>query len=328
MKRLLVLVALILVPKFAAAQGSKVAVGDLTQGRRLFSLHCASCHGFEGRGGGNIVTMPAAPELVGPERMTLMSDAQIFALIDKGGPALDKSEMMPAFGTGLSDLDMWDLVAFLRSQHLTLTDFYPDAAAFFGNTYTIDKWGAERHQALTRVSLPKDQAYTVLGVYQGTQPPSGPRLIPDTPLELAKVDRKSKVGYVVFVAGTLPGVQGEQILGVSMSNSGIVWKVLANTKSPKVRAQLARVMERWEGYGDKGMKTAFEGRGKKERQIAKAWTEIYSRAMEAAVMFDKAERERHWADSEFGGPADPEASVEGGILKVDQGKKKKRKRRR
>lgn len=312
----------------AADTGEKTRVGDVTQGARLFAVHCASCHGALGKGGGAVKTVPPAPSLDDPAQMTLMSDRQVFELIKGGGPALGKAETMPAFGDALDPLQMWDLVAFLRSRHLEIGDFFANAESYFGEPYTIDKWGAERHFKLTHVKLPKDdRTYTVLGIYKGTPGPEGPRLIPNTPLAVSQIDRQSKIGYVVFVDAKVPGVKGSHLLGISMDKGGLVWAIKVNTDDLKVKKQIESLLASWEGYGYKGMKEPFEGgRSRKERALAKAWTEIYSRAMEAVVMFDKAERERHWADEDFGGPKEPDASVEGGELQIIKNKKKKGRR--
>ncbi len=319
-----------LTPALARAEDTKVHIGDLRQGSRLFDLHCRACHGANGRGKGLIQSDPQAPALNDPARMTLRSDGQVFALIQKGGSKLGRSQAMPAFGESLDDLEIWDLVAFMRSRHLGLPDFYPDAESFFGDEYTLDEWGLERHEMLTSVKIKKaDNRYTVLGVNKGTQGPEGARLIPDDPLALSKIDRRSKVGYVAFVRGAVPGLKGTHLFGISMDNSGLVWKIRVNSDNAATKKKVEKLLGTWEGYGNKGMKEPFMGgRSKSERAVAKAWTEIYSRAMEAVVMYDKAERERHWADSNFGGPADPEASVEGGELKVGKDKKKKKKRKK
>ena len=311
-----------------AEEAAKTHIGDIRQGSRLFDLHCRSCHGDEGKGGGAVKSEPPAPALNDPSRMTLRSDGQLFAFIKMGGAKTGLSPVMPAYKDSLDDLEIWDIVAYLRDRHLGLPDFYPDAESFFGDEYSLDEWGLERHELLTTVKL-KDAAnkFTVLGVYKGTQGPEGARLIPDDPLALSKIDRRAKVGYVAFVKGSVPGVKGSYLFGISMDNGGLVWKIRANTDNLAAKQKLEKMLEVWEGYGNKGMKTPFEGgRSKSERAVAKAWTEIYSRAMEAVVMYDKAERERHWADSNFGGPADPEASVEGGELQVGKDKKKKKKR--
>ena len=302
----------------------KARVGDDVQGRRLFALHCASCHGAEGKGRGTVATVPPAPALSDPSRMNLISDAQLFRLVKDGGKSLGRKPTMPAFGPAVSDLEIWDLVAYVREGHLSVTDFFPDAAAYFGDRYTIDKWGLERHQALTGRKLkPEDATFTVLGIYEGTQGPEGVKLIPNDPLAVSEIDRTKKIGYVVFVDAKIPGVRGEHILGIGMDKTGLIRKVRVNGGDPRTARKIEKLLARFEGYGRKGMKQPFTGgRSKRDRQLAKAFTEIYSRAMEAVVMFDKAERERHWADEDFGGPKEEDATVEGGILNVKQKRKR------
>jgi mono/diheme cytochrome c family protein len=305
-----------LVPVAAhAGEATKVMVGDQVQGRRLFAIQCASCHGPGGAGGGQVHTVPPAPSLTDPARMSLVSDRQLFALIEKGGPALGLKDTMPAFGGGLSDLDAWDIVSYLGSRHLEVTDFYPDAAIYYGKAYTIDQWGAQRYQQLNHKKLPDDQrTWTVLGIYKGTQGPEGPHLVPDTPLAVAKLEPQDKVGYVAFVDAKLPGVRGTVLLGIAMDVHGQIEKVLANSTDARLAHKVDRMLETFVGHGRKDQKRVLRGHG--SMRLRKAFTEIYDRAMEAVVMYDKAERERHWADSDFGGPKGPESTIEGGTLKV------------
>ena len=318
MRRTILVLALVLglVPAAAHADGAaKALVGDQVQGRRLFAVHCASCHGMGGAGHGRIETVPPAPALTDPARMSLISDRQLFTLIQKGGPALGLKPTMPGFGGGLSDLDAWDIVAYLGSRHLEVTDFFPDAAVYYGKAYTIDKWGAQRYQHLIHQKLADDaRTWTVLGIYKGTQGPEGPHLVPDQPLAVAKLEPKDKVGYIAFVDAKLPGIRHTVLLGIAMDVHGKIEKVLANATDGRLAHKVDRMLHTFVGHGRKDQKHVL--RGHASRRLRKAFTEVYDRAMEAVVMYDKAERERHWADSDFGGPKGPESSISGGTLKV------------
>jgi mono/diheme cytochrome c family protein len=302
----------------AGASQDRVHRGDLIEGGRLFTMHCAACHGETGTGEGAVRTTPRARDLTQPARLNLLSDRQVYDLVRQGGPSLGRSQVMPAFGGSLSTLELWSLVSFLRTRHLSITDFYPFAESYWGESYTIDEWGLERYQQVVGQPLPEGQrTYVVLGIYRGTQGPEGPRLIPNDPREIAKIQRRSKVGYIVFVPMTIPGIDGEHVLGVSMDNNGIVYDIKANTRDPALSERIERTLSEYVGEGRKGQREPFTARGP-AAVLARAWTLTYFRAMEAVVMFDKAERDRHWADSAFGGEGDPEAHVEDGDFDVKQ----------
>jgi mono/diheme cytochrome c family protein len=74
---------------------------DAAQGRHLFLMNCAHCHGDDARG-------DEGPDLHNLHR----SDARIHEVITAG----IKGEM-PSFGKKLGDPDVRELVAYLRTLH-------------------------------------------------------------------------------------------------------------------------------------------------------------------------------------------------------------------
>ncbi len=82
---------------------------SLENGRRLFEIYCAHCHGPNAKGMGIVSTkFIPAPDLTLPlfkER----TDGFIYGQIRSGGP------LMPPHGEVLSAAERWDLVNFLRS---------------------------------------------------------------------------------------------------------------------------------------------------------------------------------------------------------------------
>ncbi len=314
----IVTIAAACLPVLPAMAQDQLHSGDVREGSRLFSIHCAACHGPEGTGDGTVRTRPSPADLTDPSRMNLLSDTQLLELIRKGGPVLGRRDAMPGFEEGISNLELWGLASFLRTRHLSITDFFPFAANYWGESYTIDEWGLERYEQIVGEPLPEDErSYVVLGIYRGTPGPEGPALIPDDPREIAKIKREDKVGYIAFVPMEIPGISGEQVLGISMDNNGIVYDIMANTQDEDLARRVQDVLFDYIGEGRKGMRQPFTARGP-AAELAASWTETYHRAMEAVVMFDKAERDRHWADSAFGRGEDAAISVEGGELDVDQ----------
>ncbi len=93
------------------------AAGDPARGRTLYLERCALCHGDRGQGwdwGRKVETPPVpVPDLAqaGPQR----SDAFLFDIVKHGGEAVGRTRFMPPFGFQLSDADVWDVVAYVRS---------------------------------------------------------------------------------------------------------------------------------------------------------------------------------------------------------------------
>lgn len=81
---------------------------SVENGKRLFVIYCALCHGPDAKGGG-----PVAPKFVPPPDLTLdlfleRSDGFLYATIRDGGA------LMPGQGEALSPRERWDVVNYLR----------------------------------------------------------------------------------------------------------------------------------------------------------------------------------------------------------------------
>jgi len=77
----------------------------IARGDRLFSITCTSCHGTSGYGS------PMAPALNNALFLSSTSDAQIRQIIAMGVPGT----VMPAWSSRLSDAQLNDMIAYLRS---------------------------------------------------------------------------------------------------------------------------------------------------------------------------------------------------------------------
>jgi len=82
-----------------AATQSPELTADAAQGRHLFVMNCAHCHGVDARGEG--------PDLHNLHR----SDARIREVIAA------ESKAMPSFGKKLGDPDVRQLIAYLGTLH-------------------------------------------------------------------------------------------------------------------------------------------------------------------------------------------------------------------
>ncbi len=83
-----------------------------------YRLYCVQCHGLRGNGQG--INQTAGGLGVSPrdhtdaEGMGKLSDAALRLAIAEGGDAVQKSELMPAWGKTLSAKEIDDLVLYLR----------------------------------------------------------------------------------------------------------------------------------------------------------------------------------------------------------------------
>ncbi len=104
-----ILIAAALLPTVAQANGAK--------GRSLYAKYCISCHGESGKGDGPAggALNPKPRDLTDRAYMAGVKDEYLAAIIQKGGPALGKSALMPAWGAMLKDDDVRDVVEFVRS---------------------------------------------------------------------------------------------------------------------------------------------------------------------------------------------------------------------
>ncbi len=102
----------------AAALASFAAEkGDARAGKARYESLCASCHGMKGKGDGPAgAALPVKPQdQTDGRRLNALADEYLFDIIGKGGAGKGKSPLMPAWGGQLSDQDIWNVVAYIRS---------------------------------------------------------------------------------------------------------------------------------------------------------------------------------------------------------------------
>jgi len=91
--------------------------GDAAAGKAVYRKHCVSCHGERGDGRG-----PEAEQLYPPPRnyqdpgvMAKLTDEFIYTIIKDGGGAVGKSAQMESWSEILSDREIRDVGAFIRT---------------------------------------------------------------------------------------------------------------------------------------------------------------------------------------------------------------------
>ena len=96
---------------------SDVLAADAASGKVKYQQFCGACHGLGGKGDG-----PGAASLKPKPRdhtdgkyMKTLSDDQLFKITKMGGPSVGKSPLMPPWGGALSDQDIKNVIAFIRT---------------------------------------------------------------------------------------------------------------------------------------------------------------------------------------------------------------------
>ncbi len=96
---------------------SDAFAADAAAGKVKYQQFCGACHGAGGKGDG-----PGAASLNPKPRdhtdgkyMKTLTDDQRFKITKMGGPAVGKSPTMPPWGGALSDQDIKNVVAFIRT---------------------------------------------------------------------------------------------------------------------------------------------------------------------------------------------------------------------
>ncbi|MFN7133912.1 MAG: c-type cytochrome, partial [Myxococcales bacterium] len=231
-RRLLIAAFALTFPSAAfAGPAAPARAGDPVHGAELYRLHCASCHGPDGTGGGYLsqtLTSPPPTNLKRPGFLVSRGDKQLFAAIMQGGEAAGAKFTMPAFGRNLGVLDAWDLVAWIRQGQLEVVDFWPEAAKFTAKDYTLDADALKRLEDVVTDYSEKEKSVTVVTAFSGeNKPADGPEFVPQDPRLIANLKPKQKLGYVAFVDVEVPGLKQPVGLGISMARDGVIQKIAA-----------------------------------------------------------------------------------------------------
>jgi mono/diheme cytochrome c family protein len=88
--------------------------GNAENGGKLYKRYCSGCHGPDGRGGAHTF-MPHIQNLTRQDYIEFIPDGFLFTVIAEGGAAVGKSSYMPAWRGTLSEQDIKDVIAFIRT---------------------------------------------------------------------------------------------------------------------------------------------------------------------------------------------------------------------
>jgi mono/diheme cytochrome c family protein len=94
-----------------------VPAGDAKAGLEVHKKNCLRCHGERGKGDGPaaklLKTKPS--DWSDKAKMSGLSDDYLFKIITKGGETSGKSKLMPPWEGKLSNQDVHNVIAFIRS---------------------------------------------------------------------------------------------------------------------------------------------------------------------------------------------------------------------
>jgi mono/diheme cytochrome c family protein len=83
-------------------------------GAAAYLRNCASCHGLDGRGGGDTPALAGNPAVLDPDPVSLIR-VVMNGTPTSGDPEAPKGPSMPQFRSFLKDQDMADVIGFIRS---------------------------------------------------------------------------------------------------------------------------------------------------------------------------------------------------------------------
>ncbi len=280
--------ALALLPLLAssAALAEAPLIGDVAHGAALFKAHCAACHGADGRATGTLSGAPAhrPRSLRDPSFLATRSDEELIDAVRKGSAG-----GMPSFPR-FPQLDLWDVLAFVRQGEIQIADFFPQAAFFTAKAYTLDQSARRRvEEAIGRSLRDGEATLAVLGFYG--QSSGGPQRVGQDPVSLDKLKPKEKDGYLVFLDLPRADGKGTATYGVALAKDGHILRIGGQAGGDKL-------YQAFVGLGHKGQDVLLKPKGKRvPPKVETEFGKAFVRALEAVTMFDKEERDRHWADT-------------------------------
>lgn len=90
---------------------------DPSRGAPIYAQYCASCHGPKGAGDGPLAQAlePRPAHHNDGAYMNALANDHLFQVVKQGGASVGRSPLMTPWGGMLSDAQIWDVVAYLRT---------------------------------------------------------------------------------------------------------------------------------------------------------------------------------------------------------------------
>ena len=117
MNRTMSVCTTVVVSLMVTALGLAQTKGDAKAGKAKYDANCIGCHGATGKGDGAAAAAlnPKPQDHTDGKTMNALTDKYLFDIIKDGGAAVKKAAFMPASNKKLSDQEIWDVVAYIRS---------------------------------------------------------------------------------------------------------------------------------------------------------------------------------------------------------------------
>jgi mono/diheme cytochrome c family protein len=277
-----------------APQVDIVATGDRAAGEKIYKLNCASCHGFSGAADGVAASKfnPRPGNHRNAEVMDGLDDFMLFKVIREGGKALGRDSAMPAFGQGLNDLDVWDLIAYMRTLHTRIDAFIPGGAYFITKVYRV--MSAERiAKAVGEALKPEEEELKIFTVFKFPGHSGYAEFVPYEPGKVEKLKKNLKLGYIAFVK--VQGPDGLVEVGMAMDPASKILKLMPTDVSSG--RESIKTFAKFEGQGKRGKYELWKVQGVTP-ELSKAVYKQFLRMLEAVFMYEKEEKDRTWMDEE------------------------------
>lgn len=275
-----------------AALAQPVLDGDPIHGKVLFQKHCAGCH-LEAK----------APSLSDAGLINSKSEQTWLQMLHRG--------KLHGVKQGLDLLDAWDLVGHLRTQVPYVGDLFPTADRYIVEAYTIDEHARGRlKKSLGREISDADGTARVFTLFN-TGSGHALQLVPQDPRLLDQLERRMKVGYVVFLVLD-DDRRKKSRLAVALEPKQLhIVSLLATDEQGQPLPDLNKLLSRFRDKGDRRMsgtkkaRLAVGGGGQQVKVLERSVTDVYLRSLEIISRYEVEERERSWADDDIE-PADLE----------------------
>jgi hypothetical protein len=273
MRLTVLLLPLVALP--AAAEAQTVHQGDFIHGRTLFARYCGA---------------DAARATLSAAEMTAIQDPSLHAAFSQGRCVDSAKTFSPE---AVDFLSAWDMVAFVRTRHLRVSDFFPEAARYLLEEYTVDQFGEKRlKENLGR--LPDGRTHRVFTLYDFEGEKGQLNFVPQDPLLIDELEKDEKLGYLVFLPMNTP--HGRAEVGIAVDDQGRVRSARVHRtedEAEKINAALAS----FEGQGRLGGPGQFDAPPRSPAgRYVDDFRQAYLLAMESVTMFIREERERTWSN--------------------------------
>ncbi|MCX7943257.1 MAG: cytochrome c [Deltaproteobacteria bacterium] len=273
------------------------AYGDVMAGEKRYRVDCFACHGVNGSGDGYAASLfsPPPTNFRDPKVMNMKENVHLFNVIKNGGSkVLSRDSYMPSFGKGYNDLDIWDLIAYIRSLHIKVDNFFPNAAYYIAKDYRIASLGKERIEKVIKEKISEEEeTVTVYTVFRSDKPHiGGAEYIPQDPNKMDVLKKPLKLGYLAFFnVKSLGNIQ----VGIAIDPSGKILKMLPSDISQA--SSVGKYLSPFTGLGKRGKYEVFKIKNVPDKILLELYKD-YLITLEASFVYEKEEKDRTWMEEE------------------------------